>query len=546
MKKMKTKWFREAIGYEIYPYSFFDSNNDGFGDLKGIIEKLGYLSELGVNLLWICPIYKSPLDDYGYDVEDYYSVNEILGDNNDLVNLIDSVHQKGMKIILDLVINHVSCEHKWFKEALKDKNSKYHDYFIFRDKPNNWMGFFSESVWTYSKELGEYYFHTFSERMPDLNWSNPQLRQEIYDVAKYYLELGVDGFRLDAIAHLAKDTSFLDSKLSKDLVLDTTKFSNRKEVFDYLKEFKEEVFDHYDCLTIGEVGGEASTEMALEYTKYIDMVFNFDTCWENGAYGSIGKSDEEIKTNLVNLKALFKKWFDACHHKCDMPLYWLNHDHPRVVSQYGSIEYREESAKMLGAVLLFMYGLPFIYQGEELGMSNVTYDRIEDFFEDVSARNLVKNGEYDEQTLLRFLRRCSRISARSPMQWNTKSHAGFSKEHPYIKVNDNYLMVNAEANLSERDSIYNFYKSCIEIRKENNELVYYGSFELIDPNDEDLFTYKKQYKDEELLVIANFSPKLKKIKVDSDYSLLISNQQEDITKLGSFGVCIFKKHIHKC
>lgn len=552
MNSIKTRWFEKAIGYEIYPYSFFDSNDDGYGDLRGIISKLDYLKELGISLIWLCPIYASPLDDYGYDVEDYYRVNPLLGNNDDLKKLLREAHSRDIRVILDLVMNHVSCQHQWFKEALKSRDSKYHDYFIFKDPlikngrkcpPNNWMGFFSESVWSYAESLDQYYFHTFSSKMPDLNWDNPEARKEMFRIAEHYLDLGVDGFRLDALAHLAKDASYLDSDHSKDPVLDTGKFSNRKEVFEYLREFKEEVLDRYDCLTVGEVGGEASTQLALEYTKYIDMVFNFDTCWENGAYGSVSKGDEEIRLDLINLKSLFKKWFDSCHGQCDMPLYWLNHDHPRLLSQYGSLEYRNESAKMLAGVLLFMYGLPFIYQGEEIGMSNVTYDRLEDFYEDVSSRNFVASSNCDEEVLLRFLRRCSRISARSPIQWNDKKHAGFSKRKPYIKVNDNYPEINVERNLREEDSIFRFYQKLISLRKRHNDLVYKGSFELIDPENEHLFIYHKEYQGEEIIVIANFSDKGLKHQVDESYELLISNYPAESERgcIKAYGLYVFRK-----
>ncbi len=538
------KWYNEAIGYEIYPYSFYDSNGDGYGDLQGIIQKLDYLSDLGVNLLWLCPIYDSPLYDYGYDVSDHFKVNPILGSNDDLKTLISEAHKRGIRIITDFVLNHVSIEHKWFSEAVRSDDNKYHDYFIFRKHPNNWMGFFSESVWTYVPELDEYYFHIFAREMPDLNWENPELRQEIYEIARYYLDMGIDGFRLDAIAHLAKDTTFEDSSYSKGPVLDTTKFSNLPRLFDYLDEFKREVLSKYDCFTIGEVGGEASTEMAIRYadrdTGSINMVFNFDTCWENGAYGSVKKSDEEIKLNLVNMKTLFKKWYDSCNDRCDMPIYWLNHDHPRVVNQYGSLRHHSKSAKMLTTVLMFMYGTPFIYQGEEIGMTNADYDNVDDFCKDVEVRNFIKeNSHLSDEVILRFLRRCSRINARLPMQWSSADNAGFTSGEPYLKINGNYKTVNVCDELSDNDSVLKYYKKVISLRKELNELVKKGSFDVMNIDDPDLFVYHKKYCDQEIVVAANFTEKTIEYSIEDGYELLISNCGEFTGKMGPYDAYVF-------
>lgn len=508
--------WKEAIGYEIYPASFYDSNQDGLGDLQGIIQKLDYLEKLGVNLLWITPFFKSPMDDNGYDISDYMQVDPRFGTNEDLDELLKQAHLRGMFVLFDFVMNHTSDEHYWFTEAKKSKNNPYHDYYIWRDEPNNWSSFFSESAWTYVSEVDQYYLHIFSKKMPDLNWQNEKVRSSMYKIARYWLDRGVDGFRLDAIAHLAKDTSFCDSDQpvnEKGIAYDTDKFSNRSELFDYLAEFKEKVLNHYDVLTIGEVGGCASTMDALKYTEYgkgsLNMVFNFDTCWENGAYGSDEKEDDEIITQVVNMKKLFKKWYEAYDQKSWMPLYWLNHDHPRVVSQYGSIKYRKESAKMLCTTLLFMYGTPFIYNGEEIGMSNVDYTRIEDF-KDVSAQNYYhsRKNTLSEEKILRFLRRTSRVNARTPMQWDDSQNAGFSKTNPYMKVNGNYHEVNVKEQEKDEDSILNYYRKAISLRK--NELkkeAVYGSFELIDEEHPDVFAYMKK-KEKTIAVISNFRDQL--------------------------------------
>ena len=521
---MKRVWWKEAIGYEIYPRTFYDTNGDGIGDLPGIIAKLDYLSNLGVDLLWICPFFASPMDDNGYDVSDYMMVDPSYGTNDDFKRLLKEAHDRGIRIIIDFVLNHTSDEHRFFIEAKKNRYSKERHYYIWKDPkydeygtmvpPNNWGSFFSESAWTYDETAKQYYMHIFSKKMPDLNWENASLRQEIYQIARYWLDLGVDGFRLDAIAHLAKDQSFRDSSQLPNLegyTLDPTKFSSIPRLFDYLKEFKDQVLIKYPrIMTIGEVGGSASTEEALKYSSYregsLNMVFNFDTCWENGAYGSDEKLDYQIVTDVKNLKTLFKKWHDACAGKAWLPLYWGNHDHPRVVSQYGSVRYREESAKMLATTLLFMYGTPFLYNGEEIGMSNVDYTRITDF-KDVSALNYARkaSNRLNEDQILRFLRRTSRINARTPMQWSEGENAGFTTGTPIQKVNGNYAMVNVALQEKDPNSILNFYKTAIALRKDPliMNAVLDAPFELVEADHKDVFAYVHRGT-KSLLVISNF------------------------------------------
>ena len=530
------KWYQEAIGYEIYPYSFKDSNRDGYGDLRGVIEKLDYLKTLGITLIWLCPVFQSPREDYGYDVSDFYTIEPVLGTNEDFRELIEKAHEKGIRVIMDLVMNHVSSEHEWFKAAVGDPKSPYHDYFIFKKPvmkngvpcvPNNWEGFFGGSVWTYVPALDEYYLHIFSDGMPDLNWECEALRQEMYRVARHYLDLGVDGFRMDAIAHLAKEPTFSDSLKSSGPVLDTDMFSNRDRLFDYLAEFRKEVTDRYpDVLTVGEVGGEVGTDGAIRYadrrTGSLTMVFNFDTCWENGAFGSLEKADDEIRTNVVNLKRLLKKWYDACHERCEMPLYWLNHDHPRVVSQYGSPKYREKSAKMLATVLLFLYGTPFLYQGEELGMTNADYMRPEDFYEDVDARRFAESHpDVPEDVLLRFFRRCSRINARTPMQWTPGPYAGFSEHEPYLHVNGNYPYVNAEEEINDPQSVFHYYRKAIALRKELNGLIRNGTLRFEYPADEDLLVAVHEDDEQELTLIANFRDTVRSLEVPAESEVIL-------------------------
>ncbi|MBR2801083.1 MAG: alpha-glucosidase [Erysipelotrichaceae bacterium] len=554
-------WKETAVGYEIYPYSFLDSNGDGYGDLKGILEKLDYLQELGVDLLWLCPVYVSPRDDNGYDVADQKHVDPLLGSDEDLERLIEEVHQRGMHILLDLVLNHVSKEHYWFQEAIKSKDDPYHDYFLFRDPliingkkcpPNHWQGFFSTSVWTYVPQLDQYYFHIFAESMPDLNWQNEEVRREIKAIARYWLEKGIDGFRLDAAAHLAKDWSFRDPEEPLNdlgLIYHTDSFSNRPENFLFLKELKEDVFDHYDCLCIGEVGGCASTQLAKQYAdrKYgvFDMVFNFDTCWENGAYGSVHKSDEEISLDVVNLKKNFLRWYDDCAESCEMPLYWLNHDHPRVLSQYGNKKYRRKSGKMLEGILLFLYGLPFLYQGEELGLLNVDYEEPEDFFAEVGDRNFVtSHPELSKEVLLRYLRRCSRLNGRAPLPWTAGKNAGFSSGTPYLKMTGDSQEVYAEKEVRDPDSIYHFVKRAITLRKEHNEAARYGKLEIRDIEDPELFVYTKETAKEKLLVIANMKETQREMRLPADAVLLLSNTEEarkgDLLQIGAYDFYLYR------
>ncbi|NCC55542.1 MAG: alpha-glucosidase [Erysipelotrichia bacterium] len=515
------EWWKEAIGYEIYPSSFYDSNNDGIGDLKGIIAKLDYLATLGVNLLWICPFFVSPFDDCGYDVKDYLHVDARFGSDEDMKELINKAHQKGMRIIIDLVMNHTSDEHSWFVDACSNDASK-KDYYIWQkgkkdrygklQPPNNWSGFFSDSAWCQLGDSGDFYLKIFSKKMPDLNWENKQLREEMYAIARQYLDMGIDGFRMDAIAHLAKDLTFQDSKKALNeygLAEDWSKFSNLPRLFTYLKEFKEKVLDHYDCVSIGEVGGEVTPRQALQYVNYrqgcCNMVFNFDSVWVHSSYGNEYKEDELI-SDVVKLKEVFYMWIANYGKQAWYPLYWMNHDHPRVVSQYGDIAYRNESAKMLAMVLLFMGGTPFLYNGEEIGMSNVTYQHLSQF-KDVSAQNFIAKAKatMSEEEILTYLRRASRVNARTPMQWNDSRYAGFSKAKPYLDVNDNYKQVNVQQQLHDPHSIFHFYRQLIQLRKEKyQDVVLDGELRFVDIKHKDVFAYRKDSDKMKIAVIANF------------------------------------------
>lgn len=520
-------WWRNSIGYIIYPAAYKDANGDGIGDLKGIVEKLDYLRELGIDLLWICPIFASPMKDNGYDVSDYLHVNPLFGTDEDLLTLLHEAHLRGIRVLLDFAMNHTSDQHEWFVKAKEDPSSEERSYYIIRKgrrdekgnllPPNNWGSFFSTSAWEkMPNSEDEFYLHVFAPSMPDTDWSNPKLRERYYQIARHYVDLGVDGFRMDAISHLAKNPTFEDSPLKagkEGYVLDPSEFSNRPELLGYLKEFREKGVNE-NTLLVGEVGGCVQPEQARLFSERgrgpINLVFNFDTVWNNGAYGSIDKKDDEIKTDVISLKNNFMRWYENAA-TCDLPLYWCNHDHPRVLSQYGSVKYRAESAKMLVTTLLFLYGTPFIYQGDEIGMSNVTYDKVDDFLNDeanVDALKSMRSEGRDEETILRFWRRTNRINARTPMQWDKTSYAGFSKAAPKVKVNDNYKEgVNVQEQMEDPYSILNYFQYAISFRKNAiyNDIVNNGKLEIVDYNHPDVLAYLHRGSST-IMVISNFRP----------------------------------------
>lgn len=535
----------ETVGYQIYPRSYKDTNGDGVGDLPGIIEKLDYIARLGVNLIWICPIYKSPMDDNGYDVSDFYNVDPLFGTLDDARELIRESHARGIRVILDLVMNQTSDEHPWFVESRSSKDNQKRDWYIWRDgktdrkgnllPPNNWASFFEGSCWNYDAQTDQYYMKIFSNKMPDLNWENPELRKAMADMAKWWLDLGVDGFRVDAIAHLAKDTSYKDSTMPVEpghYAPDWRKFSNRDRLFDYLAEFHDEVLTHYDCVTVGEVGGGANVEEAERYagykTKGFNMVFNFDHCWKNGAFGDEGRTVGKLTTDVIDLKKTFERWILGSEGKVWMPQYWLNHDHPRVVSQYGDTQqYHRESAQMLGAVLLTLPGTPFIYNGEEIGMTNVDYESVDDF-NDVWVRNYVPSARkrISEERILTHLRRASRDNARTPMQWDDSEHAGFTTGKPHLKVVGNYKWINVKQQESDDHSVLSMYRRLIRLRLHSDlkEVLIYGKFALVQKEHPDIFAYRRFDEIDEVLVIANFREHTVNFTYETNkYQLVLSN-----------------------
>lgn len=474
------EWWKEAIGYQIYPSSF--------GDFKKIIEKLEYLESLNINLLWISPFYMSGNVDGGYDVIDHTKIDPRYGTLDEFKTLLQIAHQKGMKVIIDLILNHTSSKHPWFKEALNGNKEK-QDYYIFKEKINNWSSFFYESAWSKVANTNLHYLHIFAKEMPDLNWENKQVREEMYKIAKYWLDLGVDGFRLDALAHLAKDPFYTSSEHkinAQGYAEDWRKFSNQPHLFSYLNEFKKRIRDNYDCLLVGEVGGNISAKEALRFVNYhtgsIHMLFNFEA---NAVHNGYGEEYEDVVCDVASLKQMFETWIYTYGNLAWYPLYFTNHDQTRVLNQYGSMKYQNESAKMLATVLLFMGGTPFIYNGDEIGMCNTTYTSL-DAFNDIKDINCIKANKniLSEEKILAHLNKTSRIHTRTCMKWDA---------------------VNTQQ--EDANSILNFFKKATALRQNIYlDTVLDGRINFIDKMHKDVFAFEKRGK-QKLMVIANFSEK---------------------------------------
>ena len=524
MLKIERKWWKEAVGYQIYPKSFCDSNGDGIGDLNGILSKLDYLEDLGVNLLWLCPIYQSPMDDNGYDVSDYYEIAREFGTMEEFKCLLAEAKKRDIKIVMDLVLNHTSDEHPWFIESRKSKDNPYRDYYIWQEgkqneegekvEPTNWASFFTPSCWDRDEQTDEYYMHIFSKKMPDLNWMNDQMRQELFKMVQWWLDLGIDGFRVDAVAHIDRDFTFTDSTLpgSGKYREDWSKFSNLPKVHTYLKELHQKVLSKYDIFTVGEVGGGAGIEDALKYaaidSSELDMVFTFDHCWLNDGLEALDETWNG-NTNLVELKKVFNKWQTGLYNKAWNPLYWLNHDHPRVMSQYGNpVDYHKESGKMLATSLLMMWGTPFLYNGEEIGMTNANYHDFNEY-KDVSTLekiNALRGEGHPEDLIRRYIGVTSRDNARTPMQWDDSQHAGFTTGKPWLKVNPNYAIINVKNQQQDEDSLLNYYKSLIQLRRhsEYKDVIVYGDYQLLNENHPSIYAYTRSLEGRKLLVVSNF------------------------------------------
>ncbi len=509
---MKKAWWKESVVYQIYPRSFKDSNGDGIGDLNGITGKLDYLKELGIDVIWLSPVYQSPNDDNGYDISDYRAIMEEFGTMEDYDRMLSEAHQRGIKIVMDLVVNHTSDEHHWFVESRKSKDNPYRDYYIWREgkngkEPNNWGSCFSGPAWQYDETTEMYYLHLFSKKQPDLNWDNPKVRQEVFDMMNWWLDKGVDGFRMDVISLISKDPSFPDGVPGINGYASFNEPANGPHVHEYLQEMRRKVLDGRETLTVGECSGvtlEEAKKYARSDGRELNMVFQFEHM-DVDADGANKWSDK--KMDLRDLKEVLSRWQKGLQDVAWNSLFWENHDQPRSVSRFGEDgEYRELSAKMLATCLHMMQGTPYIYQGEELGMTNVPFRDIEDFrdLDSINAyHELVGQGVFTEAEMMKYLRYKSRDNARTPFQWNAERNAGFTEGTPWIMVNPNYREINAEEQMAREDSVFHYYQKLIRLRKEQ-EIIVYGTYDLLLPDDRELYVYTRALGAEKLLVACNF------------------------------------------
>ncbi len=495
---MSSKWWQKAVIYQIYPKSFQDSNGDGIGDLRGIISRLDYLEELGINAVWLSPVCRSPQKDNGYDISDYQDIEPIFGTLDDMEELMREAKKRNIRIIMDLVLNHSSDQHRWFLEAKKSKDNPYHDYYVWKDgvegvPPNDMRGVFGGSCWEWVPELQQYYFHQFVPEQPDLNWENPKLRQELYDMINWWIDKGAGGFRLDVIDQIAKEP---DKGIT----------ANGPKLHEYFRELSKNTFQRGDYVTVGEAWS-ATIERAPLYSNpdgsEFSMVFQFE---------HIGLDQQEGKEKwdlaplpFVKLKEVLGKWQTELYGKGWNSLFWDNHDLPRIVSRWGNDkEYRIESAKMLATVLHGMQGTPYIYQGEELGMTNVQYDI--DEYNDVEIKNMYKErltAGYSKEEIMKSIYAKGRDNARTPMQWDDSKNAGFTKGTPWLKVNPNYTDINVKAQRNDPDSVFSYYKALVKLRKEH-EVFVDGTFKMYLPEDENIFAYERKNGNERMVVICNF------------------------------------------
>jgi alpha-glucosidase len=521
---MNKKWWKESVVYQVYPRSFMDSNRDGIGDLKGITSKLDYLKELGIDVIWICPMYKSPNDDNGYDISDYQDIMDEFGTIKDFDELLEEVHKRGMKLILDLVINHTSDEHPWFIESRSSKDHPKRDWYIWCDgkdgrEPNNWESIFSGSAWKYDEETDQYFMHLFSERQPDLNWENPNVRNALYEMVNWWLEKGIDGFRVDAISHIKKEPGFSDipNPENLDYVPCFPKMMNVEGIDEFLSEFSRKTIKNYDIMTVGEANGvglDDADKWVGEENGYFNMIFQFE-------FLGIWKKDGEGTIDVPALKKNLTKWQKGLEGRGWNALFIENHDQPRRVSSWGNDrEYWKESAKMLGAFYFFMKGTPFIYQGQEIGMTNVKFLSIEDY-NDVGMINYyhiesAKGRSHEE--IMEVIWNQGRDNSRTPMQWDSTNMSGFTTANQtWLGVNPNYTEINVKNQLNDADSIYHFYKKLIRLRKDN-PLFVYGTYELLLANHPRLFVYSRKLGRKTAIVINNFSEKLTRFRVPSSVS----------------------------
>ena len=535
-------WWKKTVVYQVYPKSFQDSNNDGIGDLPGITSRLPYIKKLGADVIWLNPVYKSPDKDNGYDISDYCAIQTNYGTMADFDEMLETAHSLGLKIMMDLVVNHTSDQHKWFQESRKSIDNPYRDYYIWRDsvdgrEPNNWGSRFDGSAWEFDEKTGQYYLHLYTKEQPDLNWENPKVRKEVWNLMRFWLDKGIDGFRMDVINLISKPEGLPDgNKKAGAKYGGTGLVANGHRLNEFLEEMNDKVLSKYDVMTVGEMPGSTPKE-AIKYAglneNKLNMVFQFNHMNVSGNPDKrLGHwNDEPI--DLVDLKKVLSKWEIALDGKGWNSLYWSNHDQSRAVSRFATDDsrYRVLAAKMLGTTLHMLQGTPYVYEGEEIGMTNAHFTELSQY-EDIQSLNAYKElveveKIVDKETMLKYLAYRTRDNARTPMQWDRGTNAGFTEGQPWLAVNPNYSQINVEENLEDSNSVFYYYQKLIELRH-NSDLVVYGDYAVIDMEDEEVFTYRRRYNDETLLVINNFTSH----DVIRDYgqengALLIGNYVDD-------------------
>ncbi|WP_406686754.1 glycoside hydrolase family 13 protein [Rossellomorea vietnamensis] len=552
---MKKAWRKEAVGYQIYPRSFQDSNGDGIGDLQGVIQRLDYIKELGIDVIWICPMYKSPNDDNGYDISDYQDIMEDFGTMEDFDQLLKEVHNRDMKLIIDLVLNHTSDEHPWFIESKSSKDNPKRDWYIWRDgvkgkEPNNWESIFGGSAWQYDKETNQYFLHVFSTKQPDLNWENEEVREALYDTVNWWLDKGIDGFRIDAISHIKKRAGLPDMPNPKKekYVSSFDMHMNQKGIHAFLQEFKDRTYANYDVMSVGEANGVKADEAELWVGKEngkMDMIFQFE---------HLGLWDAETNPDLdiVELKKVLTRWQKGLEGNGWNALFIENHDKARVVSTWGNDkEYWKESATAMAAMYFLMQGTPFIYQGQEIGMTNVQFPSIEDY-DDVAVKNLYRLKREEgvpHQDIMEIIWASSRDNSRTPMQWSAGENSGFTSGTPWMKVNPNYKTINVEAQEKDENSILNFYKKMIQLKK-REDVFTYGIYDLLLEKDKQIYAYTRTGENTSMVVITNLSTKnaicdLGKRNVSSENLLLNNYGVEDHGELSKITLKPYEARVYR-
>jgi alpha-glucosidase len=531
---MKKIWWKEAVGYQIYPRSYQDSNGDGIGDLQGIIQRLDYIKELGIDVIWICPMYKSPNDDNGYDISDYQDIMAEFGTMGDFDQLLKEVHKRGMKLIIDLVPNHTSDEHQWFVESRSSKDSPKRDWYIWRDgkdgaEPNNWESIFGGSAWEYDEKTDQYYMHLFSVKQPDLNWENPEVRQAIYEMMRWWLDKGIDGFRIDAISHIKKRPGLPDMPNPKNekYVSSFEMHMNQEGIHEFLQEFNDETYAKYDVMTVGEANGVKTEDAHLwvgEDEGKMNMVFQFE-------HLDLWDAEKKKELDVLGLKKTLTRWQKGLENNGWNALFIENHDKPRVVSTWGNDEeYWYQSATSMAAMYFLMQGTPFIYQGQEIGMTNVQFPSIDDY-DDVAVKNmyrLKREAGVPHEEIMEIIWASARDNSRTPMQWSTDANAGFTTGTPWMKVNPNYLQINVGKQENDAESVLSFYKKMIRLKKEN-QVFTYGIYDLVDEDHPQIYAYTRRGEEGKVMVMSNLTKSVAEFEVDEGQftELLLNNYPVD-------------------